>query len=138
MIGRRDHQNLLHRQAGVFVAADAAQRGGEANAGLHVAAVDIHLAGPEGGAGEGIQPVGLGALLGRGFARRGRCGVSGLGRRLGCRLSRRGVLALVLGEGGRCEGQTQGGCGERKVATHRMRSMGWRPGSLGPAQSTKR
>ena len=84
-IGRLEHQHLVGRGGSLLEASERPQRLGQLEPGVGVARVDVDLAGPERGAGQGIEPLDFGPLLGAGLLRRGRL------RRLGA-LGRRGGL----------------------------------------------
>ncbi len=80
-VGGIDDQHLLGRAGGFVVAAERAERGGEAHAGEGVAGIVLDFVRPEGGAGQGLQPLCHGAFLRARLARWGG-GRRGAGGRL--------------------------------------------------------
>ncbi len=115
-IGGFDDQHLFRRAGGLVIAAEGPERGREPDAGLGVAGIDGDLVAPEGGAGQGLQPLSLGALLGAGlFRRRGGGGLDRLGRG-GFRCRGRGGHGLAGGRRGGVGSRGDGQGGQQKGA----------------------
>ena len=116
---RLGQQHPLGGVQRLVIASHGAQRLGQADPGLGVHGIEIGFTGPEGGAGERVEPLGHGPLLGGGFARGRRLG--GGRRRRG--LGGRGFRLRRARQGGARQAEDEGGCGEGRHATHERHGL---------------